>query len=177
MVGNAYPYTVDNWVNDIKLASSAGMYVLNSIHSIQLSHPPNSDAFALNIGTDAWQQARVNDAYTAAQKCGSNFKMFISFDMTVLPCASSSDAGAIRKYINQYASHPAQFMYNGKALFSSFSGETCQFGTGSVGSGWSSVFGGTNSLFVPSFFMDPSQFSTLSSVMNGAFNVSHSQRQ
>lgn len=46
MVGNAYPYTVDNWVSDIKSAHANGI-----------------DAFALNIGSDDWQPQRVADAY------------------------------------------------------------------------------------------------------------------
>jgi len=152
MVGNAYPYTVNDWSKDIELASSAGI-----------------DAFALNIGSDSWQPDRVKDAYTAAQTNGK-FKMFISFDMTVLPCASSSDANTLRQYVNQYVSHKAQLMYNGKALFSSFSGGSCQFGAGNVNSGWSSVFGGANTVFVPSFFVDPSQFGSLNGAMDGALN-------
>jgi glucan endo-1,3-alpha-glucosidase len=45
MVGNTYPYTVDNWASDIALAYSAGI-----------------DAFALNVGSDEWQPQRVADA-------------------------------------------------------------------------------------------------------------------
>ena len=142
--------------------------------SIPPSHPSSvySDGFALNIGSDSWQPARVQDAYTAAQQSGTNFKMFISFDMTALPCSSSSDASALQTYVNKYVNNPAQLMYNGKAVFSSFSGSTCQFGTGSVSQGWSSVFGGANVVFIPSFFIDPTQFNSLSSVMGGALNVS-----
>lgn len=45
MVGNTYPYTVDNWASDIQLAHANGI-----------------DAFALNIGSDEWQPQRVADA-------------------------------------------------------------------------------------------------------------------
>ena len=45
MVGNTYPYTVSDWSNDIALAYSKGI-----------------DAFALNVGSDSWQKARVADA-------------------------------------------------------------------------------------------------------------------
>ena len=45
MVGNTYPYTVDNWASDIQLAHANGI-----------------DAFALNIGSDSWQPQRVADA-------------------------------------------------------------------------------------------------------------------
>ena len=45
IVGNTYPYTVNDWANDIAMAKSYGI-----------------DAFALNIGPDSWQAARVADA-------------------------------------------------------------------------------------------------------------------
>jgi hypothetical protein len=60
-----------------------------------------------------------------------------------------------------------------------FSGETCTFGQGSVPSGWSAQFvqqwtGSSAVHFVPSFFVDTSQFNTYSGVINGMFNVSSS---
>ena len=45
MVGNTFPYTLQDWMDDIKLA-----------------HSKSIDAFALNMGIDEWQPARVNDA-------------------------------------------------------------------------------------------------------------------
>lgn len=45
MVGNTFPYTIDDWAADIALAHSSGI-----------------DAFALNVGRDDWQPARVADA-------------------------------------------------------------------------------------------------------------------
>ena len=45
LVGNTYPYDVSAWVRDIALAQASGI-----------------DAFALNVGSDSWQHARVNDA-------------------------------------------------------------------------------------------------------------------
>jgi len=45
MVGNTYPYTLDDWKEDIVLAHAAGI-----------------DGFALNMGTDSWEPARVTDA-------------------------------------------------------------------------------------------------------------------
>ncbi|KAG2344532.1 hypothetical protein BDR05DRAFT_1059061 [Suillus weaverae] len=56
-----------------------------------------------------------------------------------------------------------------------FSGETCTFGQGSVASGWSTQFvqqvtGSSTVHFVPSFFVDPSQFNTYSGVIDGVFN-------
>ena len=45
MVGNTFPYTLQDWVDDINLAHTYGI-----------------DAFALNVGIDSWQPARVQDA-------------------------------------------------------------------------------------------------------------------
>lgn len=47
MVGNTYPYTQEDWRDDISLAHTSG----------------SIDAFALNVGRDDWQPARVADAY------------------------------------------------------------------------------------------------------------------
>jgi glucan endo-1,3-alpha-glucosidase len=58
IVGNTYPYTQDTWLSDIQLASASGI-----------------DGFVLNIGTDSWQPARVQDAYTMAMNSGLGFKV------------------------------------------------------------------------------------------------------
>lgn len=158
MIGNSYPYTVDNWLADIFLAHSSGI-----------------DGFALNVGVDTWQPSQVANAYQAALQSGTGFKLFMSFDMTSLPCTTASDAATLRTYITTYATHPNQLLYNGRVMASSFSGETCTFGQGSVASGWSTQFvqqltGSSAVHFVPSFFVDPSQFNTYSGVIDGMFN-------
>jgi glucan endo-1,3-alpha-glucosidase len=112
------------------------------------------DGFALNIGSDDWQAARVADAYTAAQ--GTRFKLFISFDMAyifhscsmvislltvfshrVIPCGSRADAERIRKYVKDYQSHPSQMKFNNRLVVSTFAGESCRFGTNDLNQGWS----------------------------------------
>lgn len=158
MVGNSYPYTVDNWLSDIQLAHQSGI-----------------DGFALNVGTDSWQPQQVANAYEAAQQSGTGFKLFMSFDMSSLPCSTAADAATLRNYITTYATHPNQFLYDGRVFASTFSGESCTFGQGSVVSGWSSQFiqqlSGTNAVyFVPSFFVDTSTFSTYKGVIDGMFN-------
>jgi len=45
MVGNTFPYKLQDWADDITLAHASGI-----------------DGFALNMGTDDWQPARVADA-------------------------------------------------------------------------------------------------------------------
>ena len=58
IMGNAYPYTYDTWMKDIRLASASGI-----------------DGFALNLGPDTWQPDRVRDAYNAAAASGTGFKV------------------------------------------------------------------------------------------------------
>jgi glucan endo-1,3-alpha-glucosidase len=65
MVANTDVYTVNDWIDDIKLASAAGI-----------------DAFALNIGPESFYKDQVKNAYKAAEQSGTNFKMLMSFDMT-----------------------------------------------------------------------------------------------
>ncbi|KZT20315.1 glycoside hydrolase family 71 protein [Neolentinus lepideus HHB14362 ss-1] len=158
IVGNTYPYTVDDWANDIALASGHGI-----------------DAFALNVGNESFEYDRVADAYTAAQNSGAGFKLFFSFDMSSLACSTPQDAAYLVGNVTKYASHPNQFKYDNLVFVSTFSGETCTFGQGSVSQGWQTQFidnlSGANAVyFVPSFFVDPTTFSTYNSVMNGAFN-------
>lgn len=158
IVGNTYPYTVSNWASDIALASAHGI-----------------DGFALNIGPDSWQSARVADAYTAAKNAGPSFKLFISFDMSVLPCTTAANAAALRNYITTYANHPNQLKYNGGVFASTFAGESCTFGQSSVALGWQTQFvqmlNGNNTVyFVPSFFIDPATFKNYNNSFNGQFN-------
>lgn len=56
--------TQSSWATDIALAKAAGI-----------------DGFALNMGSDYWQPARVADAYAAAAAAGG-FTVFLSLDMT-----------------------------------------------------------------------------------------------
>ncbi|KAJ7078488.1 glycoside hydrolase family 71 protein [Mycena epipterygia] len=154
IVGNTYPYTFSDWNQDIVLAMSKGI-----------------DAFALNVGIDPWQLSRVADAYAAANNQGSSFKLFLSFDMGSLRCASTGDADILRKYISTYQGHPNQFMYNGRPFVSTFAGESCMFGQGSLNDGWNFALKKSQPaiFFVPSFFVDPAIFPSLT-VMDGDFN-------
>ncbi|KAG9315881.1 glycoside hydrolase family 71 protein [Chiua virens] len=158
MVGNSYPYTQQDWLSDIRLAFQNGI-----------------DGFALNVGQDSWQPQQVANAYQAASQSGTGFKLFLSFDMTSLPCSSANDAATLRNYITTYASHPNQLICNGRVFASTFSGESCQFGQSSVKSGWSTQFlqqlsGQSAVYFLPSFFIDTSGFQSFTGVINGMFN-------
>ncbi|KAL1748391.1 glycoside hydrolase family 71 protein [Schizophyllum fasciatum] len=158
MIGNVYPYTQGDWAEDISLASASGI-----------------DGFALNMGTDDWQPERVADAYQAAQEAGNDFKLFLSLDMTVWPCNSPDSASKLRALVNKFADHPNQLKLNDRVFVSTFSGEKCNFGQGSVADGWKSQFYQHPELagkihFVPSFFVDPGQFSQFADIMDGDFN-------
>ena len=97
--------------------------------------------------------------------------------MSSLPCTTADDASALRDYVTTYASHPNQLLWNGKVFISTFSGESCTFGQGSVAAGWQNEFinqltGANTVQFVPSFFVAPNTFTTYDGVMDGYFNVS-----
>ena len=157
MVGNTYPYGVQDWSTDIQKAVSYGI-----------------DGFALNMGSDWWQPNRIQDAYTAARASGSGFKMFLSLDMTVMSCGSWADGVTLVNLVKRWANHPNQAMHNGKVLVSTFAGSDCTFGMGS-NSGWQSAFvdalksQGISIFFVPSVFSDPSTFQS-NTWMDGELN-------
>lgn len=164
IVGNTFPYTVDTWAADIALASANGI-----------------DGFALNIGNDPFTESHVADAYQAAQNTNPNFKMFLSFDMSSLPCQTPDGAATLRKFITTYATHPNQLLFGSppRVFASTFAGESCTFGQGSVADGWKTQFTrhpdltGQNAVyFMPAFFMDPATFPQFNDVMDGDFNVS-----
>lgn len=158
MVGNTYSYNQAMWASDIALAAASGI-----------------DGFALNIGSSSWESARVNDAYNAAAAAGGSFKLFLSLDMTSLGCGSAQDAATLVSLVQTFASSSAQAMHNGKVLVSTFSGESCTFGTGNVDAAWSNLFrqalnnNGVNIFFVPSLFSNPSTFAN-TAWMDGELN-------
>ncbi|KAI0646055.1 glycoside hydrolase family 71 protein [Trametes meyenii] len=176
IVGNTYNYTVGNWSQDIALAASKGI-----------------DAFALNVGADSWEPAQVANAYAAAGQFNGNllsangtscngtnssaagsFKLFLSFDMSSLPCLNASHAEPLQTYIKTYVNNTSQMTYNGRVLVSTFTGEACTFGTDSLNQAWTDALKpGNGSVpdiwFLPSFFVDPTTFSNLT-VIDGAFH-------
>ncbi|KAH9945573.1 glycoside hydrolase family 71 protein [Amylocystis lapponica] len=154
IVGNTYNYTVSIWAADIALAASKGI-----------------DAFALNVGSDPWEVSQVANAYAAAKQSNTTFKLFVSLDMTSLPCSSASNIAAVQGFVKNYSSHSNQLLYNGKVFLSTFSGESCTFGASSVNQGWINAVK-TNVpavYFMPSFFVNPTTFSTYT-VQDGSFN-------
>ncbi|KAJ7044153.1 glycoside hydrolase [Mycena alexandri] len=157
MVGNTFPYTLQDWVDDINLASASGL-----------------DAFALNTGPDAFQDTQTANAFQAAQQVGSTFKLFFSLDMSVLPCATADDGAALRARVTNFIKNPNYLQVNGLPLVSTFAGESCTFGQDSVPDGWRSQFAQHPDLqgqmhFVPSFFIDPATLNQFNGVLDGTF--------
>ncbi|KAF8158163.1 glycosyl hydrolase family 71-domain-containing protein [Crassisporium funariophilum] len=155
---NLLMYKLQDWAEDITLAHAAGI-----------------DGFALNMGRDEWQPARVADAYESAKQSGLDFKLFLSLDMSSFPCGSPNDAQTLRNLVNAHAPHPNQLQYASKAFVSTFAGESCNFGQGSVQDGWKTQFAKHPELegkmyFVPAFFIDPAKFTDFADVMDGDFN-------
>src|SRR2546423_14741166 len=91
IVGNNGAYTVTDWYNDIKTAASALI-----------------DGFALNIGDDSFTDTQLGYAYSAAEKYGNGFKLFLSFDYGAVP---AYDPNKIISRINAHSGSSAQFNY------------------------------------------------------------------
>ncbi|KAH9927687.1 glycoside hydrolase family 71 protein [Fomitopsis serialis] len=158
IVGYTYPYDITDWESDIQLAYNSGL-----------------DGFALNVGSNSWESTQVANAYQAAANLGLDFKLFLSLDMTSFPCTTANDASALCANVSAHASHPNQLLWNGNVFVSTFSGSDCTFGQNSAAAGWQSEFidqlTGSNAVhFVPSFFVDPSTFTTFNDIMDGDFN-------
>lgn len=156
MVGNTYPYTVYDWLDDIKLA-----------------HKHALDGFALNVGREEWQRDRVLDCYQAAERSGLPFKLFISFDMTSIPSESTEDTGLLLDYVKAVAYHPNQFRSDGKVVVSTFAGEHSRFGCETTNQAWTAVKMVLEKItpihLIPAFFVDPSAHYNLTCT-DGYFN-------
>ncbi|KDR75488.1 hypothetical protein GALMADRAFT_247930 [Galerina marginata CBS 339.88] len=160
MVGNTYPYTIDDWYEDIKLAASQDI-----------------DGFVLNVGAEDWQRHRCADCFAASRRLpgSASFKFFFSFDMSSIPGNAADDIQFFRNYLGTHARDPRMFRHprTGGVVISTFSGENCTFGKGSMESGWAHLKFELNKIFpiyfVPSFFIDPACYPSISA-MDGAFN-------
>ncbi|KAL5531942.1 hypothetical protein ACEPAF_5505 [Sanghuangporus sanghuang] len=156
MVGNTAPYNPYDWEEDIRLASKHGI-----------------DGFALNVGKEDWQFDQVSACFEAAERSATNFKLFISFDMSSLGSSSLQDISLLKRYIQEFSCHSHYMHYNRKALVSTFAGENSLFGCPDCESGWMLVKDTLEEVcpifFVPSFFIDPRRFRSMR-CLDGAFN-------
>lgn len=125
IVGNNAAYTVKDWYKDINAAASALI-----------------DGFALNVGDDSFTDTQLSNAYSAAEKYGNNFKLFLSFDYGAVP---GYDQNKIISRINAHSGSPAQYNYApGKPLASTFEGWQ------NAGD-WANIKDQTNAFFIPNY--------------------------
>ncbi|KAJ3824780.1 glycoside hydrolase [Lentinula raphanica] len=158
MVGNTYPYTQEDWLEDIIAA-----------------HEHEIDGFALNIGREAWQLDRISDCFAAASKTKVPFWFFFSFDMSSIPSATADDIALLCQYMEQFGQSKRMFRYQDGLFVSTFAGENSLFGQSSLDNAWNLVkkrlaFAAQSPIYyVPSLFIDPALYSGMKS-LNGAFN-------
>ncbi|KAI0657744.1 glycoside hydrolase family 71 protein [Cubamyces menziesii] len=156
MVGNTFPYTIDDWREDIQLAVAHGI-----------------DAFALNIGVERWQRESVAQCYAAALEIQAPFGLFLSFDMCSLSGTCREDVAVLRGYIAAFARHPNQLLYRGKMLVSTFAGQDSLFGHDTLHEAWQFVKETLEEIapvhLIPSFFIDPRRYPTIPAT-DGYFN-------
>lgn len=106
---------------------------------MRLAKAAGIDAFALNIGTDTYNDVQLGYAYDSANRNG--MKVFISFDFYYW---NKFDPAAVGQKIRQYAGRPAQLMVDNRVFVSSFSGDGLD--ANAVRSA-----AGSNIYFVPNF--------------------------
>lgn len=118
---------------------------------------------------------QVQNAFDAADSSSSNLKLFLSVDMSSIPCSERHHTQLLQDYIRTFKNRASYQLIGGKPLFSAFSGQDCTFGSNNTNDGWyNAIKPGDASeqvYFVPSFFVDPTSFPSWT-VMDGAFNVS-----
>ncbi|KAF5383410.1 hypothetical protein D9757_006161 [Collybiopsis confluens] len=158
MVGNTFPYTVQDWLEDIELA-----------------HVNCIDGFALNVGREPWQIDRVADCFVAASRTSTPFKFFFSFDMSSIPSSTEEDIELLCKYLAHFGRSERMLHYSHGIFISTFAGEQSFFGQSSLDRAWALVKNRLSAVvrspihFVPSLFIDPGSFPKMKS-LNGAFN-------
>ncbi|KAI8994112.1 glycoside hydrolase [Trametes punicea] len=166
--GGSGDFTLDTWKNDVALASSKGI-----------------DGFALNVGADDFTHTQVGLAYQAAEGLDNGFKLFLSLDMGAIGarmnCNSPDTAAYLRNLTNAFSGRRNQLKVDGKALVSTFAGESCTFGEQDVYTGWRVQFAQHPDIagkirFMPAFFIDPQDFRNFDGVMDGDFNFNGAWR-
>lgn len=93
-----------------------------------VAHESISDGFALSVGGDAHTTKQVTNAFRAASSTNPDFKLFFSFDMSNIPCATAADAEFILDLARNFAEQPNYLQLRGLPYVTTFSGEKCNFG-------------------------------------------------
>ncbi|KAI0764415.1 glycoside hydrolase family 71 protein [Trametes elegans] len=150
------PYSLEDWKEDIKLASS---------HEI--------DAFALNIGGEAWQKNSVANCYAAALESGVQFNLYLNFDLSVLPGDRREDVARLREYVAMIAGHPSQLLYGDRILVGTFAGQNKLFGCATLAEACKFVKDSLEAVapvhLIPSYFINPCLYLSMPA-MDGYFN-------
>ncbi|KAK7472366.1 hypothetical protein VKT23_000483 [Stygiomarasmius scandens] len=147
MVGNTYPYSIEDWIENIQLAADS-----------------NIDGFALNVGKERWQMSRVADCFEAASRAGARILFFLSFDMSSIPAETESDAQLLLEYLEKFGHHEKMFRISGKVVVSTFAGENSLFGQPSLDSAWRFIKQHLQDAiriqvhYLPSLFIDPARY-------------------
>ncbi|KAF9523864.1 glycoside hydrolase [Crepidotus variabilis] len=160
MVGNTYPNTIEDWYDDIFLAASQGL-----------------NGFVLNVGCEEWQKERSADCFKAIQRLPQalDFSLFFSFDMSSIPGHCAEDIQFFQNYISSFCNYRWYYRHpeTRGAVISTFCGENCTFGQGSMEKGWAYLKAKLTRIsqihFVPSFFIDPARYKHIHA-LDGVFN-------
>ncbi|KAL1949763.1 hypothetical protein VTO73DRAFT_8644 [Trametes versicolor] len=123
-----------------------------AIKDVQDAQKMSLDAFALNVQdpSASWATDAIQLLFTAA--AANNFKLFFSFDMSVIDQPST-----FLPLFNQYQNNPAYYRHNNQPFVSTFNGGAKSFGASSPNAGWQAQFKnvlssqGINPFFVPDF--------------------------
>ncbi|KAL2810205.1 glycosyl hydrolase family 71-domain-containing protein [Aspergillus granulosus] len=144
LVGVAGSMTQTEWERDIIEAQKAHI-----------------DGFALNIAPqDDYTDRVLQTAYNAAERIG-NFSLFISFDYE---SGGPWPSDRVINTINAYKNRPAQYLYKGKPLVSTFEG------VNSSGE-WPHIKSATGCMFMPAWTsLAPSGLHTVYDTVDGAFS-------
>ncbi|MCJ1394120.1 hypothetical protein MMC18_006998 [Xylographa bjoerkii] len=146
IVGNAYGFNQTTYAQDMSLASAAGI-----------------DGFALNIAGDTWTEDQLDSAYAAAGSI-PGFSLFLSFDHASNDAnfGGSFTAQNITGYINKYKAEPAQYLYGGKPVASTFEGPA-------HAADWATVKAATGCFFIPDWTSmkgNPSTFANVDGALS-----------
>ena len=88
----------------------------------------------------------------------------------------NQDVQTLCNYLSRFGRHPNQLVYKGGVVVSTFAGQDCTFGCGTLERGWEYVKCELERCisrrvhFIPSFFIDPGRYPTFH-CMDGYFHV------
>lgn len=156
MVGNTYPYQLDDWKQGTLAPPETFPFLVN----FPLRHQPGAGTWYRWVRPQHRERRLASGKSRRRVQCSSGNQVPVIhllrhgvplslpfhghplltnffFFHRVIPCGSRADAERIRKYIKDYWSHPNQMKFNDRIVVSTFAGESCRFGTSDLNQGWS----------------------------------------